>query len=237
MSNLQPFVKGRKGMKRWKKVGIVLLALVVLSQLPFAWRRHRLARLHTAVQQLTTQRVALQSDRGFRDYKGVIHVHSLLGGHSTGTLQAIIDAAKTDGLDFVIMTEHPAKDFDTAAATLKGPHGGVLFINGSEVVTATGDRLLLIPGDESAARANTASTREVIAQQKSRGGLAIVAYPTEFRSWQANDYDGVEVYNLFTNARHFNPLIGFFDGLWSYRSYPDLMFANFYERPSQNLQS
>jgi hypothetical protein len=32
-------------------------------------------------------------------------------------------------------------------------------------------------------------------------------------------------------------VIGFFDGLWSYRSYPDLMFANFYERPSQNLQS
>jgi len=224
-------------MKHWKKVGIVLLALVVLSQLPFAWRRYRLARLHTAIQQLATRRVALQSDGGFRDYKGVIHVHSSLGGHSTGTLQAIIDAAKTDGLDFVIMTEHPAKDFDTAAATLKGPHGGVIFINGNEVVTANGDRLLLIPGDESAARANTASTQEVIAQQKSRGGLAIVAYPTEFRSWQANDYDGVEVYNLFTNARRFNPLIGFFDGLWSYRSYPDLMFANFYERPSQNLQS
>jgi hypothetical protein len=224
-------------MKRWKIVGIVLLAALVLSQLPFAWRRYRLARLHTAIQQLATRRVGPPSDSGFRDYKGVIHVHSFLGGHSTGTLQAIIDAAKTDGLDFVIMTEHPGKDFDTAAATLKGLHGGVLFINGNEVVTATGDRLLLIPGDESAARANTASTQDVIAQQKSRGGLAIVAYPTEFRSWQANDFDGVEVYNLFTNARHLNPVIGFFDGLWSYRSYPDLMFANFYERPSQNLQS
>jgi len=224
-------------MKPWKKAGIVLLGVVVLSQLPFAWRRHRLARLHTAIQQLATQRVGLQSDSGFRDYKGVIHVHSFLGGHSTGTFQAIIDAATTDGLDFVIMTEHPAKDFDTATATLKGPHGGVLFINGNEVVTATGDRLLLIPGDESAARSNTASTQEVIAQQKSRGGLVIVAYPTEFRSWQTTGFDGVEVYNLYTNARHLNPVIGFFDGLWSYRSYPDLMFANFYERPSQNLQS
>ena len=224
-------------MKRWKKFALLLLGVVVLSQLPFAWRRYRLGRLHTAIQQLATRRVRPQSDNAFRDYKGVIHVHSFLGGHSTGTFQAIIDAAKTDGLDFVIMTEHPAKDFDTAAATLKGTHGGVLFINGSEVVTANGDRLLLIPGDESAARANTTSTQEVIAQQKSRGGLAFVAYPTEFGSWQANGYDGVEVYNLFTNARHFNPLIGFFDGIWSYRSYPDLMFANFYERPSQNLQS
>src|SRR5438876_10013573 len=157
-------------MKRWQKFALVLLAVVVLSQLPFAWRRHRLARLHTAIQQLATHRF-YQFDTGYRDYKGVIHVHSFLGGHSTGTFQAIIDAATTDGLDFVIMTEHPAKDLDTSAATLKGPHGGVLFINGSEVVTANGDRLLLIPGDESAARANTAATRDVIAQQKSRGGL------------------------------------------------------------------
>ncbi|MEP6707120.1 MAG: hypothetical protein ABJC05_06350 [Pyrinomonadaceae bacterium] len=224
-------------MKRWKKVRIVLLAVVVLSQLPFAWRRYRLTRLHTAIQQLANQRLAAQSDSGFRDYKGVIHVHSFLGGHSTGTLQAIIDAAKNNGLDFVIMTEHPAKDFDTAATTLNGLHGGVLFINGNEVVTATGDRLLLIPGDESAARANTASTQEVIAQQKARGGLAIVAYPTEFRNWEAIDYNGVEVYNLFTNARRLKPVVGVFDGLWSYRSYPDLMFANFYERPSPNLQS
>jgi len=28
----------------------------------------------------------------------------------------------------------------------------------------------------------------------------------------------------------------FFDGLWSYRNYADLMFANFFSRPEQNLQ-
>jgi hypothetical protein len=28
----------------------------------------------------------------------------------------------------------------------------------------------------------------------------------------------------------------FFDGLWSYRSYPDLLFATFYQRPSENLK-
>ena len=28
----------------------------------------------------------------------------------------------------------------------------------------------------------------------------------------------------------------FFDALWSYRSYPDLLFANFYRRPSENLK-
>jgi len=28
----------------------------------------------------------------------------------------------------------------------------------------------------------------------------------------------------------------FFDALWSYRSYPDLLFATFYERPTENLK-
>jgi hypothetical protein len=28
----------------------------------------------------------------------------------------------------------------------------------------------------------------------------------------------------------------FFDGLWTYRSYPELLFANFYRRPDENLQ-
>ena len=28
----------------------------------------------------------------------------------------------------------------------------------------------------------------------------------------------------------------FFDGLWSYRSYADLMFANFFQRPDENLR-
>lgn len=223
-------------MKRWKKVSVVLLGVVVLSQVPFAWRRYRLRRLNQAIQQLATQRSVPQAGMS-RDFKGVIHVHSFLGGHSTGTFDAVINAAKENGLDFVIMTEHPATDFDTNAMTLNDFHGGVLFVNGNEVSTANGDRLLLIPGDKSAAAAGGESTQTVIHQQRSRGGLSIVAYPAEFKSWQEKNYDGVEVYNLFTNARRLNPVVGFFDGLWSYGTYPDLMFANFYERPSQGLQS
>lgn len=224
-------------MKRWKKLALVLLGVLVLSQIPFAWRRYRLRRLNQAIQQLSSQRVAPQTPSLLRDFRGVMHVHSFLGGHSTGTFDAIINAAKANGLDFVIMTEHPARDFDSAAMTLNDAYASTIFIGGNEVSTATGDRLLLIPGDQTASVTNGKPTSEVIAQQKARGGLALVAYPAEFKSWQDAHYDGVEVYNLFTNARRANPVMTFFDGLWSYRSYPDLMFANFYERPSQSLES
>jgi len=205
-------------MTRWKKVGIVLLGVIVLSQLPFAWRRYRLKRLQHAIAQLGNQRAASQAPSRFRDFKGVIHVHSFLGGHSTGTFEAIISAAKANQLDFVIMTEHPAKEYDTAAMTLNDIHGSTLFVNGNEVSTGNGDRLLLIPGTKDASTVNTKSTDAIIAEQKGASGLAIVAYPAESQSWQTAGFDGVEVYNLFTNARRINPVVAFFDGLWSYGS-------------------
>ena len=219
-----------------RKILIAVLGLVIVSQLPFAYRRYRLSRLQSTIQQLASQRVSQPTESGYVDYSGVIHVHTSLGGHSTGNFAELIAAARANQLAFVIMTEHPQAAFDTSAMTLNGEHGGVLFINGNEVATANGDRLLLIPGSASAATLNTQSTQEIIDKQKSSGGLAFAAYPTESQTWQVSSVNGVEVYNLFTNARRYNPLVGFFDGIWSYGSYPNLMFANFFVRPTENLK-
>lgn len=111
------------------------------------------------------------------------------------------------------MTEHTEKDFDTAAMTLQGVHGGVLFINGNEVSNENGDRSLVLPGD-----------------------VSIVAYPEKFKNWDTAPINGVEVYNVFTNARRINPVVAFFDVLWSQRSYPDLIFALYLQRPDENLK-
>lgn len=223
-------------MKRWKKVLLLLLGLIMLSQIPFIYRRFRLRRLGIAINELSRQRVAVgQADNSYRDYKGVIHVHSQLGGHSTGTLTEIIDAAGSNGLDFVVMTEHPAKQLNTSEMTLRGVYGKTLFINGSEISTSSGDRFLYMPGTVSPGNAPI-STQEVLDQKRSQGGLAFVAYPKEFRSWNASDYDGIEVYNVYTNARSISPLITFFDGVWSYWSYPELLFTTFYERPDESLR-
>jgi hypothetical protein len=183
---------------------------------------------------LNSQRVVTEDNSHLTEFKGVIHVHSFLGGHSSGNFEEIISAAQSNQLSFVVMTEHPAKNFNTAEMTLKGEHGGVLFINGNEVRTAVGDRLLLIPGDEQAGSASQWSTQEVLSRRVS--GLALVAYPEEFKSWEATGYQGIEVYNVYTNARRINPVVMFFDALWSYGSYPDLLFANFYQRPAESLK-
>ena len=221
-------------MKRWKKILLAVLSIILLSQIPFAYRRYKLGRLNAAIHALESQRQRPSSSDGFTEIKGVAHVHSFLGGHSAGTFQEIVDAALANELKFVLMTEHPATNFDTASMTLKGDHAGVIFINGNEVRTASGDRLLLFPGDQSANQAKQVGTQELLSSRQS--GLAFVAYPREFRSWGTAGISGVEVYNVFTNAEKINPLRMFFDGLWSYRSYPDLLFATFYERPSDPLK-
>src|ERR1041384_5088297 len=196
-------------MRSKKFILLVLLVLLLIAQTPFIYRRYKLRRLSAEIRQLNFER---HPTEGFNEYKGVVHVHSFLGGHSSGTFAEIISAAQANQLNFVVMTEHTEKEFDTAAMTLKGMHGGVLFINGNEVSAANGDRVLALPDD-----------------------VSIVAYPVQFQNWDTPGLDGVEVYNVFTNARRINPIVAFFDVLWSRRSYPDLIFALYVRRPDEAL--
>lgn len=223
-------------MTRRKKIFLAVIALVVLSQLPFAYRRYRLYRLAGAIVKLAAERLPPEADTGLVDYQGVIHIHSSLGGHSTGSLSDIVSAAKLNALDFVIMTEHPQPSLDTSALTLNGVHDGVLFINGNEVSTVADDRLLLVPGDQSANLASTKATEDLVSEQRARHGLAIAAYPNDFHTWPPSSIDGVEVYNLFTNARATNRVVTFFDALWAFGGYSDLVFANFFSRPDGELR-
>lgn len=225
-----------KEMKRWKKVALVALALLLLFQVPFIYRRIRLGNLRSAIQRVNAERAVNESESAYAQYAGVIHVHSALGGHSLGNFEEIVEAARRNNLSFVVMTEHTSPVMDTSAMTLNGVHAGVLFVNGNEVNTASHDRLLLMPGSNEAASANTVGTQQLLEGQKTRGSLSFAAYPHEFQSWDANGYDGIEVYNLYTNTKKINYFVTFFDWLWSYCSYPDLMFARFYERPADELR-
>lgn len=222
-------------MKRCKKIALVLLALLLVSQAPFAYRSYRLRQLGAAVDALNAGRLAVTPEGGAsREYVGVFHVHSFLGGHSSGTLEEIVRAAKAERLAFVLMTEHPSPRIDTAAATLNGVHDGVLFVGGSELVASDGGRLFVAPGV--AAPARNPPLQELVTRAKSESRLAVVGYPEEARDPSLSGFDGVEVYNLYTNAKRINYVSMLFDGLWSYWGRPELLFARFYERPAENLR-
>jgi len=216
-----------------KKVLLGLLIVLLLIQIPFIYRRYQNGKLAEKINQLQSQRTA-RPDPNYNEYKGIIHAHTSLGGHSTGTFDELIDAASANDLDFVIMTEHYTDKYDTAALTLNGVYGKTLFVGGNEIDTSDGDRFLMIPGGADAASFSKMPTNAVLDKLHAENRLAFITYPEKFKSWDAN-FDGDEVFSLHTNAKKMNPLLALFDLIWSYPAYPALTFATYFKRPDDNL--
>ncbi|MGQ0541802.1 MAG: hypothetical protein ACT4O9_08125 [Blastocatellia bacterium] len=217
-----------------KRILLILLAVLVAIQAPFIYRRYKVGKLAEKVATLNAERTSLTDDR-FTEYKGIIHAHTNLGGHSTGGFDELIAAANANDLDFVIMTEHWSDTIDTAALTLNGVYGKTLFVGGNEIDTADSGRFLMIPGSADAAGLRKIPTTAVIEKLHSENRLALVTYPEKFNSWNS-DFDGIEVFNLHTNAKTMNPFIALFDVIWSFPAYPELMLASYFKRPDENLR-
>ncbi|MGD9561834.1 MAG: hypothetical protein AB7F88_06400 [Pyrinomonadaceae bacterium] len=216
-----------------KKVLLIILAVLIAVQAPFIYRRYKIGRLAEQVEELNRTRTRIPDDK-FNEYKGIVHVHTNLGGHSTGSFEELIAAANANQLDFVVMTEHWSDTIDTAALTLNGVYGKTLFIGGNEIDTADSDRFLMIPGSGDAAGLSKSPTTAVLDKLHAENRLAIVTYPEKFRSWNSQ-FDGIEVFSLHTNAKKMNPFTAVFDVIWSFTAYPELTLATYFKRPDENL--
>lgn len=211
-----------------------MIVVILVVQIPFIYRRYKTGERAAQIRQIQSQRL-VNTDQNFREYKGVIHVHTSLGGHSTGGFDELISAANVNGLDFVLMTEHSSDDYDTAALTLNGNYGKTLFIGGNEVETAVGDRFLTLPGSADSMGTHKVPTAAFIDKLHSAGQIALVTYPEKLKTRDAK-FDGIEVFSLNTAARKINPLIAPLDLLWSGSAYPDLTFLQMLSRPDENLK-
>lgn len=211
-----------------------MLVILLLAQIPFVYRRYQTGQLAEKISQLESQRT-VYDDQVFKEYKGIIHAHTKLGGHSTGTFDELIHAANANDLDFVLMTEHYSDSFDTSALTLNGVYGKTLFVGGNELDTSDGDRFLLIPGGGEAAKARNSGTSAFLERAHAENKLALITYPEKFKSWDSL-FHGIEVFSLHTNAKQMNPLTTLGDLIWTYPAYPELMLASSFSRPDANLQ-
>ena len=220
-------------MKIVKRILIALLILLVLAQIPFIYRRWQTGKLAEKIAQAESQRKTY-TDPNFKEYKGIIHAHTNLGGHSTGSFDELIAAANANDLDFVLMTEHYSDTFDTAAKTLNGVYGKTLFIGGNEIDTSDGDRFLLIPGGGEATKTRMSGTTAFLDAAHTSNQLALVTYPEKFKSWDSQ-FDGIEVFSLHTAAKQMSWLAALGDLIWSYPSYPELTFVKSFQRPDTNL--
>ncbi len=221
-------------MKIAKRLLILLIAAAAILQIPFIYRRVQLGNAAAEIERANAART-VPDTKGFAEYKGIIHAHTSLGGHSTGHFDELIPAANANGLDFVVMTEHYSELFDTAAHSLSGTYGRTLFVAGNEVDTADGDRFLLIPGGPDAAGFRSGTTPAFLEKIHAENRLAFITYPEKFRSWNTA-FDGDEVFSVHTQAKNVNKFSALFDLLWSYPAYPALTLTRHFSRPDANLQ-
>jgi hypothetical protein len=222
-------------MNKWiKRILLTLIAIILLVQIPFIYRRYETGKLAQRIAELNANRTE-RTDANFREYKGIIHAHTNLGGHSTGSFDELIAAANQNGLDFVLMTEHWTDAYDTSALTLNGVYGNTLFVGGNEIDTADSDRFLMIRGSRDAAGLRHSKTDAVLEKLHAENRLALITYPEKFKTWDSN-FDGIEVFSLHTSAKKMNPLTAPFDIIWSFPSYPELTFASYFKRPDDNLR-
>lgn len=211
-----------------------LLGIVILMQIPFIYSRWQTGNLAEKISSLKSQKVKTVSSE-YIDYKGVIHVHTFVGGHSTGTFDELLDGAKKNELDFVVMTEHISDFYHTSEMTLRGFHDKTLFIAGNETSTSDGNRFLVLDGYPFLNKINRMNTDDFLVRNHLREKLSFVTYPHTFKSWDKN-IDGIEIFSLHTNAKGMNPITFFFDAIWSYSAYPELVITKHFERPDENLR-
>lgn len=191
---------------------------------------------------LQQSRRAIPPVGGYRDFSGVVHVHSLLSHDSKGTMDEIIEGAKQAGLAFVVMTDH--HNPKVYRKGFEGWFDGILVIRGSEIIKGcdgrTGDTCnsLLVIGVKDYIDHKTLTMSQIIEAVKRQGGLAFVAHPNGFKDWDSPGLNGMEIYDILDDAvdhRWRFPKY-FFDILYSYRSYPEQVFLSIVDRPDGNLK-
>jgi len=212
----------------------VIAALLLLVQIPGLISRYRLSGINDTIRvgnentkQLERKKYVLKT--------GVLHVHSKIGGHSTGTFPELVQAAKKNDLDFVVMTEHTSVGNDTAPKSFSGDRDGVLFLGGHEMDSADGNRYLIIDSFDNVTKAGQTNASELIKTTHEEGSIAFVTHPERNRNLDIPS-DGFEVLSLHKSVKKLAPVSFLLDALWCYTNYPELTLVKHFERPTENLE-
>jgi len=180
--------------------GLILL-LILLLFAPGVWHRWvtypKYEREITGFQKLRKEPVP---HIRLNTYRGVMHVHSYLSHDSKGTLDNIIPAAKTDGIDFIFLTDHPHGRLDTLPKGYHGYYSGVLIEPGTE--NDGFDTWPLHP-----AIIDWKLNKDTVAKTiVSKGGMIFYAHTEEPHNWSNRDFQGMEIYNFHTDTKDQSPV-------------------------------
>ena len=169
----------------------------------------------------------------YRDYAGVMHVHTTYSHDAHGTLEDVVRAANAQRLDFVVLTEHntlqPLRDGKA------GWHGNTLVLVGMELSTRGGHYLALNVSEEFDYQKMTA--QQVINEVKRQGGLGFIAHPffkkRPWTDWTVSGMTGIEAYNVAHDALDENKLRL---AVWTLTATPTAFYMSLVDRPYDPLR-
>lgn len=135
------------------------------------------------------------SERAYRDYAGLIHVHSRFSNDSNGNFDQIATSARKAGCDFVVVTDHNSlRGIDEK---MDGFYGSVLILVGAEYTTEAG-HLVVLGGEKELDR--TQSLTELLRDVQKSGAVSFIAHGEShnksWHDWEVASVTGMEVYNL-----------------------------------------
>lgn len=164
-----------------------------------------------------------------KTWRGVMHAHSYLSHDSRGTLYDIISAAKTDGIDFIFLTDHPRGNIDTIPKGYHGMYDGVLVESGSEK-----QGFDCWPLDS--AIIDWKTDKDTIAKNiVSGGGIIFYAHTEEPHNWGNPDYQGMEIYNFHTDTKDQSPVPILFNVLVNGNKYRPWVLREFFNEQTTIL--
>ena len=132
-------------------------------------------------------------ETGYGDFRGVLHAHAEDSTHTGGTRAELLAAAKSTGVQVVMLTDHVRPPRDFVNDDSRGKKEGVLFIPGAE-----SEGFLVFP-QRSFIKAyidKTFSTREeYIKLAKSADSIIFLSHVEEQLDSEPGELDGMEIYN------------------------------------------
>jgi hypothetical protein len=145
------------------------------------------------------------------DLAGVVHIHSTYSD-GTGTVPEIAAAARANGLDFLLLTDH-----DTLAARELGEegwHGGVLVLVGEEVSPLRENHYLAFGLDRAIDHAGL-GPQQIVDRVNEAGGFGFLSHPFSrgserfqrrgargmpWRDLECAGYTGLELWSFVTDS-------------------------------------
>jgi hypothetical protein len=183
-------------------------------------------------ERIRASRERVANDAGWREFRGILHSHSKFSHDCEVPFEQILEALKSDGIDFICLSDHCTNgraDFDLQ---WRGVRDGKLFIPGFEMKEG------IMPfGVKSGVVLSNQTDSAILAKQVIEGdGVLFYAHPEEPRVWERPELTGMEIYNTHSDFKKLG-LGGILpELLLNQRTYPDQVFHLLAKRPTSFLQ-